>query len=144
MARSFATFTDVDRELPAEEISWFAIRQPAVVKMLERELWDGDGDAFALALDAACRVAARVTHLDGAPPPRLSHELLDQGLILAKDDGVDPALGRWLRWCIDAAPVVISADEERSVMECMTAMLWAIAAADLAGVSPEVADQMIA
>ena len=57
---------------------------------------------------------------------------------------VDPALGRWLRWCIDAAPVVISADEELAVMECMTAMLWAIAAADLAGVSPELADQMIA
>ncbi len=144
MAHSLASWSDVDRELPAEEISWFAIRQPAVVKMLERELWDGDGDAFALALDAACRVAARVTHLDGVPPPRLSHELLEQGLALAHEDGVDAALGRWLRWCIDAAPVVISAAEERVVMECITAMLWAVAAADLAGVGAELGDTLLA
>jgi hypothetical protein len=143
MAR-LAPWTDVDRELPAEDISWFAIRQPSMVKLLERELWDGDGDAFALALDAACRVSARVTHLDGVPPPRLSRELLEQGLALARQDGVDPALGRWLRWCIDAAPVVITADEERCVMECITAMLWAIAAADLAGVTVELGETMIA
>src|SRR5687768_6268265 len=141
---ALALWIDVGSELDAEEVSWFAIRQPAVVKLLERELWDGDGDAFAVALDAVCRVAARVTELDGGPPPRLSHALLEQGLLLARHDGIDRALARWVRWCVDAAPVVLTDAEERTVLDCVAAMLWAVAAADLAGVEHEIADTIVA
>jgi len=134
---------DVADELTAEEVSWFAIRQPAVIRMLERELWTEDGDAFAVGLDAVCRVSARVTHLDGAPPPRLTAPLLERGHELCRDD-IDPALARWVRWCVDAAPVVLTADEEQGVLRCVAAMLWAIAAADLVGIDDAVAETMIA
>ena len=40
----------------ARELSWFAIRQPTIIHFLERRLWSPDGDAFAVALDAACRL----------------------------------------------------------------------------------------
>lgn len=141
---SLALWIDVANELAAEQVSWFAIRQPAVIKLLERELWDGDGDAFAVALDAVCRVAFRVGELDGRPPPRLTRELLDQGLILARAEGIDRGLARWVRWCIDAAPVVLHAEEERLVVECVAAMLWAIAAADLVGLDDETAATVVA
>ncbi len=134
---------DVGTELTAEEVSWFAIRQPAVIKMLERELWSQDGEAFAVALDAVCRVATRVTQLDGAAPPRLTPALLDRGLELCRTD-IDPALARWVRWCVDAAPVVLTGDEERTVLVCVSAMLWAIAAADLVGLDDSIAETMIA
>src|SRR6185503_8198239 len=104
---ALALWIDVGSELDAEEVSWFAIRQPAVIKLLERELWDGDGDAFAVALDAVCRIAMRVAAIDGLPPPRLSHRHLEHGLALARDGDIDRALARWVRWAIDAAPVVL-------------------------------------
>jgi hypothetical protein len=141
---ALALWNDVGTELTAEDVSWFAIRQPAVIKLLERELWDGDGDAFAVALDAVCRISARVAAVDGAPPPRLTPPLLDCGMSLARQDRADPVLARWVRWCIDAAPVVLTEDEEHAVVECVAALLWAIAAADLAGVAPEVADTVVA
>ncbi|MCA9675203.1 MAG: hypothetical protein H6708_14025 [Kofleriaceae bacterium] len=141
---SLATWLDVEHELPAEDVSWFAIRQPSVIRLLEQQLWSPDGDAFAVALDAVCRVAARVTHLDGAPPPRLSRDLLIHGLAMTRVDGVDPGLSRWLRWVIDAAPVVLTAEEEGAVMECVAAMLWAIAAADLGQLDRDVGDTIVA
>jgi hypothetical protein len=142
--RSSALWIDVGSELTAEQVSWFAIRQPAVVKMLERELWTDDGDAFAVALDAVCRVAARVAELDDATPPRLSRELLEHGLAMSRSDGVDTALARWVRWCVDAAPVVLTGDEERLVLDCVGALLWAIAAADLVGLDRAVGDTLLA
>ena len=141
---ALALWIDVGTELDAEEVSWFAIRQPAVIKMLEHELWTDDGDAFAVGLDAVCRVAMRVAALDGAPPPRLSPELLDHGLALARHEGIDRALQRWVRWCVDAAPVVLTADEERAVLDCVAAMLWAIAAADLVGLDRQIAETVVA
>lgn len=141
---ALALWIDVGTELDAEEVSWFAIRQPAVIKLLERELWTDDGDAFAVGLDAVCRVVRRLAALDGVPPPRLTRELLEHGLYLAREDGIDRALARWVRWCVDAAPVVITAAEERSVLECVAAMLWAVAAADLVGVDREIADTIVA
>lgn len=134
---------DVTDELTAEQVSWFAIRQPAVIRMLERELWTDDGDAFAVALDAVCRVATRVSQLDGAPPPRLTAALLERGYDMCRDD-IDPALARWVRWCVDAAPVVLTGEEERVVLLCVAAMLWAIAAADMVGMADGVGDTMIA
>lgn len=141
---ALALWIDVGTELDAEQVSWFAIRQPGVIKMLERELWDGDGDAFAVALDAVCRVAMRVAELDGGPPPRLTLAMLEHGLALARDGEIDRALARWVRWCVDAAPVVLTGAEERGVLECVAAMLWAIAAADLAGVAGEIAETLVA
>ena len=140
---ALALWIDVASELDAEEVSWFAIRQPAVIKLLERELWDGDGDGFAVGLDAVCRVAMRVAALDGAPPPRLTGAHLEHGLMLARDGEIDRALARWVRWCIDAAPVVLDAAQERVVLDCVAAMLWAIAAADLVGIEPTLADAML-
>jgi hypothetical protein len=44
-----------DQALAEHEVSWLAIRQPAVIRMLERELASPDGDAFAAGLELACR-----------------------------------------------------------------------------------------
>lgn len=52
------------QERAEREVSWFAIRHPAVLRLLERELSAPDGDAFAVGLELAGRV------LDGNPPPR--------------------------------------------------------------------------
>src|SRR5436189_3026808 len=51
-----AMFALPDQELAEHEVSWLAIRQPAVIRMLERELASPDGDAFAAGLELACRV----------------------------------------------------------------------------------------
>lgn len=141
---ALALWIDVETELDAEEVSWFAIRQPAVIKLLEQELWSDDGDAFAVGLDAVCRVGMRVAALDGSPPPRLSAELLDHGLALARNEGIDRALQRWVRWCVDAAPVVLTDEEEHAVLDVVAAMLWAIAAADLVGLDREIAETVVA
>src|ERR1700760_1502837 len=50
-------------ETAAQDASWFAIRHPAVLRLLERELATDDGDAFAAGLELACRV------LGGRTPP---------------------------------------------------------------------------
>lgn len=128
-----ASWDDLDAELDATALSWFAIRQPAMIELLRRRLWDGEGEAFALALDASCRLAARLTALDGEPPPRLSPGLLQQGLALARAEGCDPAVRRWVRWRVDAAPVALTGAQQATVTECVSAFLWAVAAADVAG-----------
>ncbi len=42
--------------LAEHDVSWLAIRQPAVMRLLESELASPDGDAFAAGLELACRV----------------------------------------------------------------------------------------
>jgi hypothetical protein len=66
-------------DAPAQELAWFAIRQPAVVRFLERRLWSADGDAFAVALDAVCRLHAVITLGDGLEPVRVDDRLLCEG-----------------------------------------------------------------
>lgn len=120
----------------AKELSWFAIRQPTVVRFLERRLWSPDGDAFAVALDAACRLHAAMSVSDGLEPPRVGDTLLRDGL-----DMTPPAsLVGWISELITDAPVVLTDAEEDEVARTVTAIAWALTAVRVA----DVGDQLIA
>jgi hypothetical protein len=108
----------------AKELSWFAIRQPAVVRFLERRLWAPDGDAFAVALDAACRLHAALAVSDGLEPPRVNDRLLRDGL----DMTPPPSLVGWVGELIGQAPVVLTDAEEDAVTRSVTAIAWALTA----------------
>ncbi len=120
----------------AKELSWFAIRQPTVVRFLERRLWAPDGDAFAVALDAACRLHAAMSISDGVEPPRVEDRLLREGLEMMPP----VSLTGWINELIGGAPVVLSGNEEQEVLRTVTAIAWALTSAR----SADVSDAMIA
>jgi len=108
----------------AAELSWFAIRQPTVIRFLERRLWAPDGDAFALALDAVCRLHAAIALSDGVEPPRVGERLLREGLAMTPPAGLD----RWVTELCAAAPVVLSDIEEAEVGRVVAAVAWGFTA----------------
>jgi len=114
-----------DAPAAARELSWFAIRQPAVIHFLERRLWTPDGDAFALALDAACRLHAAITAEQGIEPTRVTEAVLREGL------GLEPpeALATWIEDLCTAAPVVLSPTEEDAVTRVIAAVAWGLTSA---------------
>lgn len=111
-------------DAPAHELAWFAIRQPAVVRFLERRLASTDGDALALGLDLACRLHAAVTLHHGIEPVRIHDPLLRDGLAMAPP----PSLTTWVHERCRAAPVVLTDREEAAVAEAIAAVAWALAA----------------
>lgn len=114
----------------AKELSWFAIRQPTVVRFLERRLWAPDGDAFAVALDASCRLHAAMSISDGVEPPRVDERLLRDGL-----DMTPPmTLSAWIADIIASAPVVLTTNEEEQVVKTVTAIAWSLTAVRAADV----------
>jgi hypothetical protein len=118
----------------ARELSWFAIRQPAIIRFLERCLWAPDGDAFAVALDAACRLHEALSLEEGLEPARVTEPMLKDGLALAP-----PApLARWVGELCGAAPVMLSPAEETLVMRSVGAVAWALTTARSAGVGDAV------
>jgi hypothetical protein len=128
--------SSVDAMQTAKELSWFAIRQPTVVRFLERRLWAPDGDAFAVALDASCRLHAAMSISDGVEPPRVDERLLRDGL----DMTPPPSLCAWIGDIIAGAPVVLTSNEEHEVVKTVTAIAWSLTAVR----SADVGDQLIA
>lgn len=112
-------------DAPAQELAWFAIRQPAVVRFLERRLWAPDGDAFAVALDAVCRLHAAVALAQGLEPARVDDKLLREGL----DMQPPPSLLAWVHERCTAAPVVLTDAEEAQVATLVAAVAWGFTAA---------------
>lgn len=111
----------------AEEVSWLAIRQPGVIRLLERRLWAPDGDAFAAALELVCRLFGEIAMLDGLPMPRLDHRILDAGVAAVARHDYDPQLDAWIRDQLGALPVVLTAHEEAEVVAAIAAIVWAAA-----------------
>lgn len=111
----------------AEEVSWLAIRQPGVIRLLERRLWAPDGDAFAAALELVCRLFGEIAASDGLPMPRLDHRLLATGLAAVEACTHDPLLDDWIRAQLTSLPVVLTAHEEREVVNVIAAVIWAAA-----------------
>jgi hypothetical protein len=118
------------REIEAEQdVSWLAIRQPAVVRLLERELAALDRDALAAGLELACRV------LGGAVPVgdlRLDQSALSTGLVAVRSGRCDRAMIRNLRAQLDALPVVLTRAEEDAVCTVIAAVMWAVLTASTA------------
>ncbi|HEY3807377.1 MAG TPA: hypothetical protein VGL61_32470 [Kofleriaceae bacterium] len=126
--------------LAKQDVTWLAIRQPAVVRLLEHELASADGDAFAAGLELACRVlGAR----DGSPPLgdlRLNHHALVAGLAAVRAGRCDRAMVRSLRDQIDELPVALRPVEEDAVATVIAAVIWAVLDTSIA----ELDDQLVA
>ena len=105
------------------DATWLAIRQPAVVRLLEAELATRDGDAYAAGLELACRA------LGGRQPVgdlRLDHHALAAGLAAVRAGRCDRAMVRSLRDQIGELPVVLTRDEEDAVATVIAAIIWAV------------------
>lgn len=106
-----------------QDASWFAIRHPAVLRLLERELASADGDAFAAGLELACRV------LGGRAPMgdlRLDHNTLNSGMVAVRSGRCDRAMVRQIREQIDGLAAVLSPREHDAVATVIAAIIWAV------------------
>lgn len=119
----------LDDEIVEErDAAWLAIRQPAVIRLLERELGGfagfTDGDAFAVGLALACRV------LGGLPPGplgiRLDHHALGCGLAAVRSGNCDRAMVRSVRDQIEELPVVLTPLEQDAVATVVAGIIWAV------------------
>jgi hypothetical protein len=105
------------------DVSWLAIRQPAVIRLLESELAAPDGDAFAAGLDLACRVLGSRTTLGEL---RLDHTALAAGLASVRAGRCDRAMVQSLRDQIEELPVALTAAEQDAVATVIAAVIWAV------------------
>ena len=110
------------------DATWLAIRQPAVVRMLERDLATGDGDALAAGLELACRVLGGRTSLGAL---RLDHRALQAGMQAVRAGKCDRAMVRSLRDQIADLPIILTSAETDRVATAIAAVIWAILAASM-------------
>jgi hypothetical protein len=106
-----------------DDVSWLAIRHPAVVRLLERELAFPDGDALAAGLELACRV------LGGRKPIgdlRLDHNMLNSGMVAVRSGRCDRAMVRSIREQIHELRVVLTAREQDAVATVIAAIIWSV------------------
>lgn len=111
------------------DVSWLAGRQPAVIRLLERELAGPDRDAFTAGVELACRVLGGPTRIGRL---RLDHNALNSGLAAVRSGRCDRAMVRSLRDHIEELPrVVLTPYEQDAVATTIAAILWAILDASL-------------
>lgn len=111
------------QELAEHDVSWLAIRQPAVMRLLERELAGGDNDAFAAGLELACRVLGGRTPVGDM---RLDHQSLNAGLASVRAGKCDRAMVRSLRDQIEELNCVLTPTEADAVATVIAAVIWAV------------------
>ncbi|MBX3154436.1 MAG: hypothetical protein KF773_00425 [Deltaproteobacteria bacterium] len=116
-----AQTTEVTRA--TEDASWLAIRQPAVVRLLERELAAPDGDAFGAGLELATRVLGGTAPLSDL---RLDHNALNTGMVAVRTGRCDRAMVRSIRDQIEELPVVLTPYEQDAVATVIAAVIWAV------------------
>lgn len=105
------------------DVSWLAIRHPAVMRLIERELATPDGDAFAAGLALACRVLVGRTPLGDL---RLDHNTLNTGMVAVRSGRCDRAMVRSIREQIEALHVVLTPREEDAVATVIAAIIWSV------------------
>jgi hypothetical protein len=110
-------------EAAANDASWFAIRHPAVLRLLERELAAPDGDAFAAGLELACRVLGGRTPLGDL---RLDHNTLNTGMVAVRSGRCDRAMVRSIRDQIAELNVVLTPREHDAVATVIAAIIWSV------------------
>jgi hypothetical protein len=111
------------QELAEHDVSWLAIRHPAVVRLLERELAAPDGDALAAGLELACRV------LGGRTPVgelRLDHNTLNTGMVAVRSGRCDRAMVRSIRDQIEGLRIALTPREEDAVATVIAAIIWSV------------------
>jgi len=115
---------DLDhQELAEHDVSWLAIRQPAVMRLLERELASPDSDAFGVGLELACRVLGGRTPLGDL---RLDHHALAAGMAAVRNGRCDRAMVRSLRDQIDELNVALTPGEHDAVATVIASVIWAV------------------
>ncbi len=111
-------------QLAEYDVSWLAIRQPAVLRLLERELGTySDGDAFGAGLAIACQVLGGRTPLGDL---RLDHHGLARGMAAVRAGKCDRAMVRSIRDQIDELRVVLTPAEQDAVATTIAAVIWAV------------------
>jgi hypothetical protein len=110
-------------EIAEHDVSWLAIRQPAVIRLLERELAAPDSDAFGAGLELACRVLGGHTPLGDL---RLDHRALAAGMQSVREGRCDRAMVRSLRDQIEELSIVLTAVEQDAVATVIAAVIWAV------------------
>ncbi len=115
--------TDSDLQLAEHDVSWLAIRQPAVMRLLERELATDDNDAFATGLALACRVLGGRTPVGDM---RLDHHALAAGMAAVRAGKCDRAMVRSIRDQIEELNVVLMKEEADAVATVIAAVIWAV------------------
>lgn len=106
------------------DVDWLAKRQPAVARLLERELAAPDGEAFAAGVEMACRVLGGPTRIGRLG---LDHNALNSGLAAVRSGRCDRAMVRSLRDQIEELPrAILTPFEQDSVATTIAAVLWAI------------------
>lgn len=105
------------------DVSWLAIRQPAVMRLLERELTTDDNDAFAAGLALACRVLGGRTPVGDM---RLDHHALATGMAAVRAGKCDRAMVRSIRDQIEELNVVLMPHEADAVATVIAAVIWAV------------------
>ena len=111
------------RSLAEHDVSWLAIRQPAVMRLLEAELASSDGDAFAAGLELACRVLGGKTRLGDL---RLDHRALGTALADVRAGRCDRAMVRSLRDQIEELRVALTQREQDAVATVIAAIIYAV------------------
>jgi hypothetical protein len=115
--------TDSHLQLAEHDVSWLAIRQPAVMRLLERELATDDNDAFAAGLALACRVLGGRTPVGDM---RLDHHALAAGMAAVRAGKCDRAMVRSIRDQIEELNVVLMKEEADAVATVIAAVIWAV------------------
>lgn len=126
----------------APDIGWFAARQPAVVRFLEDRLASrlhgadrAAFGAFAVALDAARAINGMFERQHGVPPPRVTQSLLEMAEEAVTGEartgavGIaarQPALAAWVAGLLAEPPVLLAADELRTVGAALAAVVYAL------------------
>ena len=111
------------RSQAEHDVSWLAIRQPAVMRLLEAELASPDGDALAAGLEMACRVLGGRTPVGDL---RLDHQALAQAMAAVRSGRCDRAMVRSLRDQIDELPIVLAPREQDAVATVIAAVIYAV------------------
>jgi hypothetical protein len=110
-------------ELAEHDVSWLAIRQPAVMRLLERELAAPDSDAFGAGLELACRVLGGRTSIGDL---RLDHHALTAGMAAVRGGRCDRAMVRSLRDQIEELRIALTPGEQDAVATVIAAVIWAV------------------
>jgi hypothetical protein len=129
------------QELATDDVSWLAIRHPAVVRLLERELAAPDGDAFAAGLELACRVLGGRTPLGDL---RLDHNTLNTGMVAVRSGRCDRAMVRSIRDQIDELRVVLTVREQDAVATVIAAIIWSVLDASARALDDVLGDTLVA
>ncbi len=123
--------------LDPEQVGWFAVRQPSIMRLLTEQLGEGS-DAFVVALDGAWRLASVFEVRDGVAPKRLSDAQLDNAVVAVNRDSLSgqavadgaaarqTELCRWIAAFVADPPISLEKDEAKLVGNLLISILYAL------------------